>query len=169
MTVEKDIGEQLHKYASEADKDKYLMMRLKGQLFGMKVDHVEDVLSPQKISSIPLSSPDIMGLLNLRGRVVTVVDISVKLGLPPSEKKSKYRSVVVEYKGELYSFVVDEVSEVIAISQDKIAHVPDNLSEEWKEASSGVFSLEKDLMVILDVDKLLYIPDEDNKEDGADE
>ena len=167
MSIEKNLDKQLQQYAVEANKDKYLMIRLQGQLFGIKVDHVEDVLSPQAISPVPLSPPEVMGLLNLRGRVVTAIDIGVKLGMAATEKKAEYRSVVVEYKDNLYSFVVDEVSEVIAISQEKIAHVPDNLSEAWKDVSSGVYSLEKDLMVILEVDHILYMPDD--KEGESDE
>lgn len=158
MTMLNETTAKETTYRFDADKEKYLIMRLNGQLFGILADSVEDVLLPQRISPVPLASAEIKGLLNLRGRIVTVIDIAVKLALSSKEERSEkvIRNVVVEYKGDLYSFIVDEVSEVMGINGSKIASTPDNLSEAWKDVSKGVFSLEKELMVILDIEKLLY-------------
>ena len=140
--------------------DKYLMLRLGKQVFGVLVDSVEDVLFPYKITEIPLSPPEIMGMINLRGRVVTAIDLGSKLGFEPLDAKADHRSVVIEKKGHFYSLVVNKVSEVIDIPVSKISSTPDNLSEKWKKVSVGVYSLDSELMVILDAAKLIDSDDD---------
>lgn len=140
------------------EKNQYVMMKVNEQLFGMRVDGIEDILLPQKITPIPLAPDEILGSLNLRGRIVTAVDLKRKLGIPskPREISDDYRSAVVDYEGELYSIIVDEVSEVLSIGPSEIAHNPENLSEKWKSISDGVYSFKDKLMIILNVHKLLY-------------
>lgn len=136
----------------------YIKMRLDGQLFGMDVMQFEDILLPQAITPVPLSSPKVLGVLNLRGRIVTAIDLREILDIPmptSSADKEKYRSVVVSVDDELYSFHLDQVSEVINIAAKDIAENPENLSERWKDVSLGVHTLKNELMVILDVYKLL--------------
>ncbi len=161
-----EVATKTAKTKSLDEINKYLVIRLDGQLFGMRVETIEDILSPQKISPIPLAPPEVVGSLNLRGRVVTVIDLRVKLGMEYNRNDNvPHRSVVVDSKGHLYSFIVDEVSEVMDIDSSKIAHNPENLSEEWQSASSGVFSLDNELMVILDVTKLLADDESENDND----
>lgn len=150
-----------------SEKFKYVKMRLCGQLFGMRVDDIEDILSPQEITPIPLSPPDVMGSLNLRGRVVTAIDMKVHLDINSDKEQSdSYRSIVLEYAGSLYSLIVDDVSEVIDLEDGDITKCPGNLSEKWKEFSIGVHSLKEEIMVILDVDKLMqFAAINDNKEE----
>lgn len=137
-------------------KRKYIMMRLDKQLFGLGVEIVEDILLPQKITNIPLSSSDVRGALNLRGRIVIAIDLRVKLGMPAKEDDDqKCRHVVVNLNNQLYSFIIDSVSEVIDIASSEIEANPENLTEGWKTLSDGVYSLQDELMIILNVHKLL--------------
>lgn len=148
------------------DTKQYLMMRLDGELLGISVDYVEDILSPQEITPIPLAPPEVKGALNLRGRIVTAINMRAKLGMDnPDRELVNYRSVVIKSGNDLYSIILDSVSEVINVADSDIDRIPDNLSEEWKDVSSGVFSMEDDLMVILDTAKLLNL--NDNEEDEA--
>ena len=144
------------------DKDKYIMMRLNRSLFGMLVDNIEDVLTPHDITPIPLAPPEVMGSLNLRGRIVTAINLKVKLSLVKNnensddkKKKSKQKNIVIEHDGQLYSFLVDEVSEILDIAPEEIAGNPENISEEWKNYSKGIFTMKDELMVILDMEKLV--------------
>lgn len=134
----------------------FVTMRINGQLFAIAAILVEDVLLPQKITPIPLASVEILGLLNLRGRVVTAIDLRVKMGMEPSEKRLENKSVVVIYHDNLYSFVIDDVTGVYDIPVKEIEHNPDNLSEEWKEYCSGIYKLKNELMVILNIEGLLH-------------
>lgn len=151
-------SEDIDNLPQSKDTRKYIMTRLEGQLFGVQVDTIEDILMPQKITPIPLAPPEIKGVLNLRGRIVTAINLRVLLGLPFKEdNENSYRHVVVSYGSELYSLIIDSVSEVLNISPKQIERNPGNLSAQWKEVCAGVCSLEKELMVILDVDRILRV------------
>src|ERR1700749_1433684 len=89
------------------DSQMYVTMRVDRQLFGVNVKHVRDVLRQQKVTAIPLAPKEVTGSLNLRGRIVTVIDVRTRLGLPANENDEKSMFVVVEVKGELYSLKVD--------------------------------------------------------------
>lgn len=152
------------KHTFEATQE-FVTMRIGDQMFGIPVLAVQDVLRTQKIAKIPLARPEIAGLMNLRGRIVTVIDLRMRLGLPPyfapADKSGRNRStqmnVVVEYKDELYSLLVDSVGDVMALSTEKYESTPANLSSAWREIASGIFRLKGDLMVVIDVQKLLQL------------
>jgi purine-binding chemotaxis protein CheW len=146
---------------NQHEKRQFLTMRIDNQIFGLPVIRVQDVLRPQKITKIQLSKPEILGLINLRGRIVTVIDVRKILGLKSDvgvlETKSKKRLVVVEYKGELYSLVIDEIGDVLDLPLNRFEKNPENLSPAWKDVSQGVFKLQDMLLLILDVENLLNI------------
>lgn len=134
--------------------EQLVTMRINNQLLGIPVYDVREILREQKITSIPLVPGEIAGALNLRGRIVTVVDIRHRLGLPTRNAAKAAIFVVVEHKGELYSLVVDSVGDVLAIPASSIQATPPNLDSSWREIASGVHRLEKDLLVILDPKRL---------------
>ena len=143
--------------AAEAsgDSQEFVTMTIHGQLFGIPVLSVQDVLGPQKITRIPLASGEVAGALNLRGRIVTAIDVRRRLGLPPNEDDAKSMSVVVDFRGELYSLIIDSVGEVLSLPTDSFERNPATLDPAWREVSLGVHRLEKQLLVILDVARLL--------------
>ena len=169
MTEISTLQDSKDNFIHDANKQQYAMLRLGPQLFGLPVEKIEDILSPCTIYPIPLAPEDIKGSINLRGRIVTVIDLTKKLEIKDAKESSTYRNVIIESKGYLYGLLVDQVSEVINIPEAKIANNPENLSEKWKEVSSGVYSLKEELMVILDPDKLLDVArdkdDEKNEQD----
>jgi purine-binding chemotaxis protein CheW len=120
------------------------------------VDTVQDVLPPMQITPIPLSPAEVKGSLNLRGRIVTAINLRAKLGIDePEEELAKYRSVVIDVDGNLYSLIIDSVSEVIDIEDSQIDRLPENISTKWKDVSTGVYPMESELMIFLDPSKLL--------------
>ena len=134
----------------------FVTMRVADQLFGVSVMGVQDVLRNQKIAKVPLTPPVIAGSLNMRGRIVTAIDMRVRLGHPPNES-DKRMNVVVEFKQELFSFLVDEVGEVMSLPLNKFEKVPPNLTDSWRDLSAGVFKLDTELLVILDVERVIEI------------
>jgi purine-binding chemotaxis protein CheW len=141
----------------DADSQMYVTMRVDNQLFGIPVVNVRDVLRQQKITEIPLSAPEIAGSLNLRGRIVTVINLRRRLRLSERKNDEKSMFVVVEYRSELYSLMVDSVSEVMTVSDRNIDKSPTNLGGAWKDVTTGIFKLSGELLVIMDVQKLLTI------------
>ena len=106
---------------------------------------------------IPLSPKEGIGSLNLRGRIVTAVDIRAILGIESDIDINikNTMNVVVEFNNDLYSIIVDSIGEVINISVSSLIKNPSNLQKEWFEVADGVVPLENNLLVIIDVDKLL--------------
>ena len=85
----------------------YVTVITAGQLFGIKVGRVRDVFVPRGLSSVPLAPPEVSGLLNLRGRIVTAIDLRRRLGLGPRDDGAPAIAVGIEERGELYGLIVD--------------------------------------------------------------
>ncbi len=143
--------------ADTADGPIYVTMVVDGQMFGVEVKHVRDVLREQAITPVPLAPPEVAGSLNLRGRIVTVIDLRKRLGLPPKPAGMKASFVVVELKHELYSLMVDSVGEVLTSSLANFEKVPANLADHWKSIATGIYKLEDELLVLVDVQSMLKI------------
>jgi purine-binding chemotaxis protein CheW len=137
------------------DERQYVSITIADQLFGIPVLIVHDVLGPQRITRIPLAPPEVAGSLNLRGRIVTAIDVRLRLGLPRRPPEDPGMSVVVEHAGESYSLMVDSVGEVRTLPTREFERNPPTLDARWREVSLGIFRLNQALLVILDVDRLL--------------
>lgn len=131
------------------------------QRCGIAVLQVQDVLAPQRITPIPLAPAEVAGSLNLRGRIVTAIDLRVRMGLPRREEGTHTMSIVVEHRNELYSLIVDDVGEVMKVSEKTFERNPATLDPLWRTYSAGVYRLEEGLLVALDVDTLLAFQSHD--------
>ena len=130
-------------------------MTIAGQLLGIPVLSVHDVLGPQQMTQIPLAPEAIAGALNLRGRIVTAIDVRRRLGLPPRPEDDLGMSVVVERNHEPYSLLIDVVGDVISVPATSFENNPATLDPRWREISIGIYRLDGKLLVALDVEKLL--------------
>ena len=125
------------------------------QKCGIAVLQVQDVLALQRITPIPLAPAEVAGSLNLRGRIVTAIDLRIRMGLPRREDGAHTMSIVVEHQNELYSLIVDDVGEVLKVSDRTFERNPATLDPLWCAYSDGVYRLEEGLLVVLDVSTLL--------------
>lgn len=137
-----------------AETEDFVTFIIANQLFGIPVLKVQDVLSSHNITRIPLAPPEIAGSLNLRGRIVTAMDVRLRLGLPPRERNVSM-SIVAEHEGELYSLMVDSVGEVLALKSSDWERNPPTLDPKFRDYSLGIYRLDKKLLVVLDVNRLL--------------
>lgn len=133
----------------------YVTMTVADQLFGIPVLAVQDVLGPQRITRVPLSPPEVAGALNLRGRIVTAIDVRRRLGLQARAADNPGMSVVVDHKGELYSLIVDAVGEVMSLPSDAYERNPSTLDPRWRGVSAGIYRLKGKLLVVLEVPSVL--------------
>ncbi len=150
------INAEDYQLTYQSNQQEFITMKVAGQNFGLSVMAVQDVLRRQRIAHVPLSPRVIAGSLNLRGRIVTAIDMRVRLGLESFENYEEAMNVVVEYRNELYSLLVDSVGEVLSLSMDEFEKAPANLSESWRGLSAGVFKLKDDLLVIFDVEHVVH-------------
>jgi purine-binding chemotaxis protein CheW len=134
----------------------FVTLSVSGQLCGIPVLAVRDVLGEQSITRIPLAPPEVAGSLNLRGRIVTAID----LRLPPTPAGTPRMSVVAEQGGELYALLVDQVSEVMTLRSDQFERTPPTLPATWAAYAHGIYRLQIGLLVVLDVTRLLALSPE---------
>lgn len=141
---------------TDSVKQGFVTMRVAGQLLGISVMAVQDVMRDLSISNVPLAPKEVAGLLNLRGRIVTVIDMRTRLKIVvPKEEGGHTIHVVVEHNEDLFSFMVDSVGDVLNLDASRIESTPANIEKHWKELASGVCRLDKELLVLLDVQSLL--------------
>jgi purine-binding chemotaxis protein CheW len=135
----------------------FVTLTLADQLCGMPVLAVRDILAEQAITRIPLAPPEIAGSLNLRGRIVTAIDLRRRLNLPAAPAGLARMSVVAEQGGELYALLVDQVSEVLRLPAAACEANPPTLAPDWAAYSAGIYRLQGRLLVVLDVAQLLAL------------
>lgn len=135
----------------------YVTVRIGRQLFGVPVTEVREVFSPQGVTVVPKAPPEIAGLLNLRGRIVTAIDARCRLGLPASEQKDTRMALGMEHGTELFGILVDEVGEVMRLKEDTLESVPAHLDARWRAILTGVHRLEDELLAVLDMKALIDV------------
>ena len=124
-------------------------------MFGLAIDRVHDVFIPAGVTPVPLAPLEIVGLLNLRGRVVTAVCLRRRLSMPPRTGEGAQMAIGLEQGGETFALIVDGVGEVLKLGADTHEPIPINLDARWRNLTLGVHRLDGRLLVILDVDAIL--------------
>jgi len=136
-----------------------LTCRVGDQWLGMMVEEVREVVTPQPRTPMPLAPEAVTGLINLRGRVVTELDVRRVIGLPPREDEGSYRIAIVETDlgehGEDFGLIVDEVGAVIELDAERFEPTPKTLPEVWRRVGRGVLKRERDVVVLVDVARLV--------------
>jgi purine-binding chemotaxis protein CheW len=128
-----------------------------GQLFGLPISRVQDVFKPESLTRVPLAAPEIAGLLNLRGRIVTVVDLRRRLDFDAQDRDGGLLAVGIEHKGESYGLLIESIGEVLKLSAASREDNPVNLDPRLARVSAGVHRLDGRLLVVLDVDRVLDV------------
>lgn len=129
--------------------------RLGERHLAVPVDDVREVLRTQDISSVPRTPRAVAGLSSLRGRIVLSIDLRARLGFDAETLAATASNVVVEYGDSLYTFLVDEIGDIIDVEPDDIGPVPRNVDSELRELLQGVLERKEGWTLILDVDRIL--------------
>ncbi len=135
----------------------FVTVTIGDQLFGLAIDRVHDVFAADRVTRVPMARDEIAGILNLRGRIVTMIDMRRCLDLPPKDDISNQMAVGIEFGGESYGLLIDEVGEVMKLPAAQLETVPVNLDSRWRRVAAGVYRLEEDLMIVLDIDRVLEV------------
>ena len=143
--------------AVDVDVTEFVTTYIGDQLFGLPIERVQDVFMPDRLTRVPLAMRDIAGVLNLRGRIVTAVDMRERLGLEKRDRSKIPMAVGVEYRGESYGLLIDSIGEVLKLADDSREVNPVNLDPRMAKMAGGVHRLDGQLMVVLDVDRVLEI------------
>jgi purine-binding chemotaxis protein CheW len=135
----------------------YVTVLIAQQMFGLPIHRVQDVFMPDTMTRVPLAPVEIAGVLNLRGRIVTAIDMRRRLAMPDRAVAGPLYAVGVEHKGESFGLLIDSVGEVLNLPASGLEPNPVNLDARWVGMSAGVYRLQGQLMVVLDVDRVLAL------------
>jgi purine-binding chemotaxis protein CheW len=138
----------------------YVTFTTADQLFGLPIECVQDVFKPSSITRVPLAGAEIAGVLNLRGRIVTAVELRCRLGLGARVNGQVPMAIGIELKGESFGLLVDAVGEVLKLADHECEANPINLDRNLGRMSAGVYRLDGHLLVILDIDRVLDLSPE---------
>ena len=135
----------------------YVTVLIGDQLFGLPIARVQDVFVPDRLTRVPLAPSEVAGILNLRGRVVTAIDMRPRLDLGKRAQGEPVMAIGIECRGESYGLLVDSVGEVMKLKNSDCESKPINLEARLARVAAGIYRLEGQLLVVLDVDRVLDI------------
>ena len=136
----------------------YCTFLLDGHLFGVDVASVQEVLKQQDLTPVPLASAEVAGLINLRGQMVTTLELRTRLGLPERPAGSDSVSVVVRAaEGGPVSLVVDRIGDVLQVDGASLEPPPDTVPAAVRELVRGICKLEDRLMLLLDTERAIRV------------
>jgi purine-binding chemotaxis protein CheW len=130
---------------------------LAGHLYGLEVEHVQEVLRAQSLTRVPQAPPAVAGLLNLRGQVVTAVELRERLGLAARPGTDTAILIVVRLRGEVVSLLVDSIGDVVDVAGDDFELPPDTLDGTVRELIRGAYKLDGQLLLALDVHRAVGV------------
>lgn len=130
---------------------------LDGLLFGVEVVSVQEVIRFQEMTRVPLASSMVRGLINLRGQIVTAIDMRARLDLPPLREGEQPMNVVLRTSDGVVSLLVDEIGDVLQLDGRDFERAPETLAGVFREVTLGVYKLERRLLLLLDVERIVTL------------
>ncbi|MFT2091370.1 chemotaxis protein CheW [Paraglaciecola sp. 2405UD69-4] len=133
----------------------WVTYKLAEETYGINVMQVQEVLRYTEIAPVPGAPDYVLGIINLRGNVVTVIDTRSRFGLPPSDMTDNTRIVIIESDEQVVGILVDSVAEVVYLRSSEIDSAPNVGTEESAKFIQGVSNRDGQLLILVDLDKLL--------------
>jgi len=149
------VSAELDESASNDPEIQLVTFRLLDESYGINVMQVQEVLRVAEIAPVPGAPHYVLGIINLRGNVVTVIDTRTRFGLPRGEINDLSRIVVIESESQVVGILVDSVAEVVDLRLSEIDSAPNVGNEESSRYIQGVASMDSDLLIVVDLNKLL--------------
>lgn len=140
----------------------YVTIRVGEQLLGLPIGRVQDVFITNRITIVPRAPDEIVGLINLRGRIVTAICLRKRLGRPVQPRldgqgRHELTAIGIDHDGEAYALIVDAVGEVIRLDRSTFEPLPVHLDRIWAALATGIHRLDDELLVVLDLDAVLAL------------
>jgi purine-binding chemotaxis protein CheW len=139
----------------------WVTFELAGERYALPVARVQEITRAQGITRVPHAPPPVRGIANLRGRVLVVVDLRLRLGLPPAAAAGeRSRILVVSARERSLGLLVDAAHQVVGLLPSRIEPPPPDLMDERSAYLAGVVQLDDNLVIALDIDQLLLVPED---------
>ena len=141
-----------------ADNKQFATFFLNGMFLGVEVLKVQEVIRYQEMTRVPIAPAMIQGLINLRGQIITAIDLRRRLEMPPRPEGQLPMNVVVRTEDGAVSLLVDEIGDVVEIQDDTYERLPETLTGVARELIRGVYKLKDRLLLILDTERTMNLP-----------
>ncbi|MGB8276911.1 MAG: chemotaxis protein CheW [Methylovirgula sp.] len=125
---------------------------VEGETFGLPVDRVQTIFQIEAVTSVPLGPREVLGLVNLRGKIVTAVSLRQRLQMQESVVKKPRLAIGMEHRGENFALVIDEVGDVIVLDPSKRIPMPPHLDHQRAKLTEAVYRLDNQILSLLDMD-----------------
>jgi purine-binding chemotaxis protein CheW len=139
---------------ASADESSYFTVYVGGEIFGLPVENTHTIFRITTVTSVPMSQGDIAGLVNLRGKIVTAVSLRRRLRMPVDASIQNALAIGIEYKGENFALIVDEVGDVLALGKADQIPVPSHFDPQRARLTGQLYRTGKLLIPVLDIDAL---------------
>jgi purine-binding chemotaxis protein CheW len=136
------------------DEQSYFTVFVGGEIFGLPVENTHTIFRISSVTPVPLSTSDIAGLVNLRGKIVTAVSLRRRLRMPMDGLIKDALAIGIEHKGENFALIVDEVGDVLSLGDSTQIPVPSHFSPHRTRLTKGLYRAGKLLLPVLDIDVL---------------
>ncbi len=153
-----------------SQKDKYVTFKSGDEYFGLKIEYVNEIIVFQEITEVPESEDYMKGLINLRGKIIPVIDVRLRFKQEPFEYNDRTCIIVVNVKGVIVGLIVEKIAEVVEITEDNILPSP-KMGKADSTENKYVYAIGKvgdEVKLLLDPDRLLNDEDLTNVENDAD-
>ena len=122
-----------------------------GEIFGLPVDRVQTIFQIDAVTPVPLGPPEVLGLVNLRGKIITAVSLRQRLRMPEVIPKKSRLAIGIEHRGENFALVVDELGDVIVLDPEKRIEMPPHLDAQRAKLTEAVYRLDNQILSLLDI------------------
>jgi purine-binding chemotaxis protein CheW len=139
------------------ESSQYCTFYVDGQVFGVEVQKVQEVIRYLEMTRVPLAPPVISGLINLRGQIVTAIDLRRRLNMPARDAHHAPMNVVIRGDDGVVSLLVDEIGEVVEVEQEHFERPPETLLGDVRDLIPGAYKLEDRLLLVLDTEKAIHV------------
>ena len=143
--------------SNDHNRESYCTFRVDDLLFGIEVRRVQEVIRSQPTTRVPLASLLVNGLMNLRGQIVSALNLRERLGIPPADDDRRPMNVVVRDDDGPISLLVDEIGDVVQVDQQNFEPPPETLCGEQRELMKGAYKLDGQLLLILDTERVIEV------------
>ena len=137
------------------DQKQYCTLRVADLLLGIEVGEIQEIVRDTSFTPVPMAHPAIRGLINLRGQIVTAIDLRRRAGLEPPVDGAEYMTMVLGTAEELLALVVDSVGDVVEVAAEAFEPPPDTLRGEARRMIDGAYKLERELLLVLNLQVVL--------------
>ena len=155
----------------EIQKEQYMTFKCSDEIYGISIKYVNEIIGLSQITKVPETQDYLIGLINLRGKIIPVIDVRIRFGKEPLEYNDRTCVIVIDVKSTVIGLIVDAIDEVAAFAENEITPPPSvsDLAMQAKKYVFGIGRVNGEVKILLDPDKLINDPEPEKDDEAEDE